>query len=319
MSERPYDLLVVGELNVDIILTGDVVPQFGQVEKLVDDLTICAGSSSAIFAAGAAKMGLRVLYASRVGDDLFGHYMLEALRQAGVDVSSVRVDAAIKTGASVILSRGQDRAMLTYLGSIAAVRPEDMPDEAYTLARHLHVASPFLLTGLLPHMPAMMAAAHAAGMTVSLDTNWDPAETWRLEGLFDHLDVFLPNEAELLAISGEADLEPALRAMSARVPLLVVKRGAQGALALAGEQLVSVPAYAVRVSDTTGAGDTFDAGILAAWLRGEPLPRCLALASACAALTVQQPGGFNGQPTWQQAAAFVAAHGTSRQVRRWRA
>ncbi len=302
---KPYDLLVVGEANVDLIVTGDVVPRFGQVEKLVDDLTICAGGSAPIFCAAAAKLGLKVLFASVVGDDAFGHFMLDALRGAGVETSCVRVDPAIKTGATIHLSTGRDRAMLTYLGSIAAVTPELVSPAWYAQARHLHIVSPFLLTGLRPAMPAMMRAARQAGMTVSLDTNWDPQERWELPGFFDALDVFLPNEQELCAIAGERDLERAVAAMRTRVPVLVVKRGAQGAWAVRGAEREEVPAFAVQVVDTAGAGDSFDAGFLAGWLRGRPLRECLLLGAACGGLTTTQVGGFNGQPTWEEALATV--------------
>ena len=307
--ERPYDLLVIGELNVDIILSGDVTPEFGQVEKLVDDLSLCAGSSSGIFAASAARMGLRVLYASKVGDDAFGHFMIAALQEAGVDTSLVRVDPAIKTGVTVILSKGQDRAMLTYLGSISALAGDDVDAAWYGLARHLHVASPFLLTGLRPAMPDMMRQAKEAGMSVSLDTNWDPNERWSLAGFFDHLDVFLPNENELTAITGETDLDSAIAQMAARVSVLVVKQGEKGALAVRGRDRVDVAAFPVDVVDTTGAGDTFDGGFLAAWLRGEPLRQCLLLGAACGALTTTQVGGFNGQPCWDEAVSYVASAG----------
>lgn len=309
MAERVYDVLIVGELNVDIILTGDVTPVFGQVEKIVDDLTVCAGSSSAIFAAAAAKMGLRVLFASRVGDDLFGQMMLRELARAGVDASAVTVDPTIKTGAGVMLSRGQDRAMLTFLGSIAEVSRRDVPPDWNARARHLHVASPFLLTALRPDMPDLMRQAHQAGMTVSLDTNWDPSERWQVADLLAHTDILFPNENELKAIAGEDDLERALCAMATRVPLVVVKRGERGALAVRGAEREEVPAFPVPVADTTGAGDTFDAGFLAGWLRGEPLRRCLLLGAACAAMAVQQVGGFNGQPTWEEALAFLRQHG----------
>jgi ribokinase len=307
-ARRPYDLLVVGELNVDIILTGDVVPRFGQVEQWCDDLTVAAGSSAAIFAAAAAKMGLRVLYVSRVGDDPFGQLMISALNAAGVDASRVIVDPSIKTGATLIFSRGQDRAMITYPGSIAAVTRADVQPEVFGLARHLHVASPFLLTGLRDHMPEMMRAAHAAGLTFSLDTNWDPEGAWALAGFFDHLDVFLPNENELLAITRADDLDQAIARMASQVPLLAVKRAERGALGVCGERRVDVRAYPTVVADTTGAGDTFDGGFLAGWLRGEPLERCLRLGAACAALTIRQTGGFNGQPTWEEAEALIAAH-----------
>jgi sugar/nucleoside kinase (ribokinase family) len=306
LSYRSHDVLVAGELNVDLILRGNVRPEFGQVENLVEDMTLTAGGSAAIFAASAAKMGLRVLYASVVGDDLFGEFMLEAMQDAGVDTSLVRVDPDVKTGATVHLSRGHDRAMLTYLGSIAAVRPEHVPSEAYEKARHLHVASPFLLSGLYPAMPTMMRRAKRAGLSISLDTNWDPTGRWALAGFFEHLDVFIPNEAELLAISGETALDAAIEIMATRVPVLVVKRAHAGALVVReGRERIEVPGFDVPAVDTTGAGDTFDGGFIAGWLRDEPLRECLLLGSACGALTVQQAGGFAGQPTWEQAKAFI--------------
>ena len=314
MSQRPYDLMVVGELNADILLTGDVTPEFGQVEKLIDDVSICAGSSSGIFAAAAAKLGLRVLLASRVGDDLLGHYMVDALAQAGVDIAHVRVDPEIKTGVTVLLSRGQDRAMLTYLGSIAVVGPEDVREEWYGQTRHLHVASPFLLTRLRPLMPEMMRKAHEAGATVSLDTNWDPAGLWALPGFFDHLDVFLPNMAEMMVISGRQTFTEALEAISARVAVLAVKVGAEGAIGVRRDapgcppEVVKVQALSVDVVDTTGAGDTFDAGFLAGWLRGETLEECLALGAVCGALSTTRLGGFAGQPTWDEARALARGH-----------
>jgi len=305
MGARTHDILIVGELNVDLILSGDVTPEFGQVEKIVDDFSMCAGSSSGIFAASAAKMGLKVLVASKVGDDPFGHFMIDALEDAGVDTPLVEVDPTIKTGVTVILSRAHDRAIITYLGSIAEVSGDDVQDSWYGLARHLHVASPFLLEALRPAIPSMMRAAKEAGMTVSLDTNWDPSEEWALDGFFDNLDVFLPNENELLAITGQSNLEQAINQMAARVPVLAVKRGDKGAIAVRGTERVEVPAMPIVVVDTTGAGDTFDGGFLAGWLRGESLRRCAQLGAACGSSTATQVGGFNGQPTWSEALSLL--------------
>jgi len=135
MSTR-YDLLVVGELNVDIIARGAVTPRFGQVEQVVDDIALYAGSSAAIAAGAAARMGLRVVFASRVGDDEFGRYMISALQGTGVDTSGVHVDPTIKTGATIVLSRDGDRAMLTYPGSIAAVGPGDVDPASSSDAEH---------------------------------------------------------------------------------------------------------------------------------------------------------------------------------------
>jgi len=303
-GSRPYDILVVGELNVDIVIRGgDIVPRFGQAEQIVEDLSVNAGSSGAIFAAAAAKLGMRVLYGSVVGDDPFGHFMIAALEEAGVATHAIRVDPRVKTGASVMLSKGNDRAMLTYVGSIAALNERDVDPDWFRRARHLHVVSPFLMSGLRPYMPTMMGLAHQSGMTVSLDTNWDPEEQWQLEGFFRDLDLFLPNEQELRAISGERDLETAIAAQQARVETLVVKRGGRGAIGLRGDERVELPADCIEVADTTGAGDTFDAGFLSGWLRGMPLEACVRLGIICGGMTATQIGGFNGQPTWEQALA----------------
>lgn len=305
---REYDLMVVGELNPDLIVKGNVEPEFGQVEKLVDDFGVAPGGSSAIFAASAARLGLKVLYASRVGDDIFGHYMIDAFHALGIGTRYVTVDPAIKTGATIILSRGQDRAMLTYLGSMALISERDVDPGWFANVRHLHVASPFLLSGLRPYMPEMMRQAKQAGMTVSLDTNWDPEEQWQLDGFFEHLDVFLPNDTELMAITGESDLDAAIAAMAPRVPVLAVKRGGKGASGVVDGHRIDVPAYPVRVKDTTGAGDTFDGGFLAAWLAGKSVEDCLRYGAACGGLTTTILGGFSGQPTWDEVEAYVRAH-----------
>ncbi len=299
MTTRPYDLLVVGELNVDILVNGDTVPEFGQVEKLVDNIVVTGGGSAAIMAAAASRLGLRVLYASVVGDDLFGQMMLDVMGAAGVDVSHVVVDPGVATGATIhLLKPDGDRAMLTHLGSIAHITPALFDPAWYAEVRHLHLASPFLLSGLFPEMQAMASEAHRHGMTVSLDTNWDPSEEWALGHLLDEVDILLPNEAELLALSGAQSADAAMDALEAQVTVLAVKRGTRGAVGAQGSDRVEVPAFRVDAVDATGAGDTFDAGFLAAWLRGATLTQALVTGSAAAALGTTAYGGFDGQPDW---------------------
>lgn len=304
--QRPYDVMVVAELNVDLIISGDVVPVFGQVEKIVDDFTICAGSSGGIFAAGCAKMGLSVLLVSVVGADPFGEFMLSCLEEAGVDTANVKIDPTVKTGASVILAQHGDRAILTYLGSIAAVSADLIDAGMLARVRHLHIASPFLMTRLRPALPRLMRDAKSAGVSVSLDTNWDPSGRWEVDDMVRHTDILLPNENELCAIAGEKHVAQALCPMAARVPVIAVKRGARGALGAHGALRERVDAYPVQVVDATGAGDSFDAGFLAGWLDKRPLRECLQLGAACGAMTATTLGGFNGQATWDEAEALVA-------------
>ena len=116
------DILVLGELNADLILRGNVVPEWNQAEKLIDDAALTLGSSSAIFACGAARLGLRVAFVGVVGDDLLGRFCREALDARGVDTSGVVVDPALRTGMTVILQLPDDRAMLTFPGAIPMLR-----------------------------------------------------------------------------------------------------------------------------------------------------------------------------------------------------
>src|SRR5512140_1081717 len=149
-NARMYDILVAGEINPDLILTGDATPEFGQVEKLVDGATLAIGSSSAIFACGAARLGLSVAFLGVCGDDVFGRFMLEAMQQRGVDTSNVIVRAGGSTGLSVILNRASDRAILTFPGLIPALQASDIPNTLLQQARHLHVASYYLQEKLQP-------------------------------------------------------------------------------------------------------------------------------------------------------------------------
>jgi sugar/nucleoside kinase (ribokinase family) len=302
------DLLVVGEINPDLILRGpDVTPEFGQAEKLVEDARLTIGSSSVIMACGAARLGLRTAFIGVVGDDQFGHYMLRAMGERGIDTSCCVVDRALSTGVSVILSQPHDRAILTHVGAISALRADQIDGQMLRRARHLHVGSYFLLDALCPDLPALYAKAHETGLTTSLDTNWDPSGTWDggLSDLLPHCDVFLPNEAEACRIAGQEDLDRSLDVLAGNVSTIACKLGAEGGRARQGEQSVRAPALSVRVVDTTGAGDSFDAGFLYGYLHGLPLLQSLRLACACGSLSTRASGGTDGQPTLDEALAAL--------------
>ncbi|MBI1879403.1 MAG: sugar kinase [Chloroflexi bacterium] len=304
---KDFDVIVVGELNADLILTGDVVPAFGQAEKLVDDATLTLGSSSAIFACGAARLGLRVAFIGKIGDDEFGRFVKDQLEERGVDTSGVVVDRQVKTGLSVILSRGNDRAILTHLGSIAALRYEEVNPALLAQARHLHLGSYFLLDALLPNIPRLFDEAHAQGLTVSLDTNYDPSEQWNggLREILARADIFLPNAAELRAIAGLDDLDSALAVIAHQTPLVAVKLGPEGALARRGTETAQAESLAVAVVDTTGAGDSFDAGFVYGYLAGWELPRSLRLGCVCGSLSTRAAGGTAAQPTLAEAMLYT--------------
>ena len=303
---KDFDVLVVGELNADLILRGDVTPAFGQAEKLVDDTTLTIGSSSAICACGLARLGLRVAFVGKVGDDEFGRFMLRELTAHGIDTSGIRVAPALKTGLTVILSRGVDRAMLTYSGSIAALRFDDIPLSVLDRAHHLHLGSYFLLDAMRPDVPRLFDEAHAHGLTVSLDTNYDPTEKWS-GGLAETLrrtDIFLPNETELRAITGKASVDDALAALDSRL-VVAVKLGARGAIVQHAGQRHQADIIPVNVVDTTGAGDSFDAGFIYGHLAGWELQHTLRFANVCGSLSTRAVGGTLSQATLEEALTYL--------------
>lgn len=303
---KPYDILVAGEINPDLILSGDVEPVFGQVEKLVASAALTIGSSSVIFACGAARLGLKVAFIGKCGDDMFGRFMLEEMQKRNVDVENVIQVPGGSTGLSVILNRGADRAILTHPGLIPALSAEDIPDSLLRQTRHLHVASYFLQDALRPGLPRLFERAHSLGLTTSLDTNYDPSEAW--QGVFDLLpltNVFLPNEAEVCSLTGQENVESAAEKLSARVETLAVKLGAQGALGIRNGQKVRAASIPVQVIDTVGAGDSFDAGFIYGYLNGWPLEQSLRMAAVCGALSTQAAGGTAAQPALNQALACL--------------
>jgi sugar/nucleoside kinase (ribokinase family) len=311
---RDLDLLVLGEVNPDVVVrAADPRPTFGQVERWVDAIELVIGSSSVIFACGAARLGLRVAMAGVVGNDALGLFMLGAMAERGIETAAVRIDPAVPTGASVVLSGPTDRAILTAPGTMSLLRVADVPPALVARARHLHVGSFFLLDAARPDLPALFAAARAGGATTSLDCNWDPRDAWDggIRALLAETDVFLPNAAEATRLTGIADVEAAARALVALGPRIVaVKLGADGALAVTTDGAAArSPALAVDPIDTTGAGDSFDAGFLAGWLAGRPLAACLALGVACGSLSTRGVGGTAAQPTLAAAEAAARAAG----------
>lgn len=304
--ETQYDLLVAGEINPDLILSGNVKPEFGQVEKLVDSAALTIGSSSAIFACGAARLGLKVAFVGICGADVFGRFMLAEMSKRGVDISQVIVRPDGQTGLSVILNQQFDRAILTHSGLIAELQASDIADSLLAQARHLHVASYFLQTKLQPDLPALFKRAHTLGLSTSLDTNYDPSEKWTgFDELLAVTNVFLPNEAEAKSLTGAENVEEAATRLRSKVEALAIKMGKNGALGMSKSQRVQVASIPVNVMDTVGAGDSFDAGFIYGYLNNWELEESLRLACVCGALSTQQAGGTNGQPTLEEALKFL--------------
>jgi ribokinase len=292
------DVLVVGDANPDLVLRGDVRPRFGQAEQLLTGADLVLGGSAGITAAGCARLGLRTALLTALGDDLFGAITRQRVEERGVELLLAGSQAGVPTGLSVILAETDDRAILTLPGTIPALRPDDVTDEHLAATRHLHVASLYLQPRLAAGLAGVFRRARAAGVGTSLDTNWDPAERWEsIDEILAHTDVFLPNANELRAVTGQPDLDRAAARLVAAGTTVVMKNGAAGARAWGPEGEWAAPGRPVGVVDTTGAGDSFNAGFLAARLSGRPVAEAIGWAAAAGSLSTRAAGGTAAQAT----------------------
>jgi sugar/nucleoside kinase (ribokinase family) len=305
-----FDLVVIGDCNPDVLVLGDdLTPAFGQEEKLVTSMSLVVGGSGSIMAVAAARLGLRVALVAAIGDDAAGNFMLAELARAGVDTGAMVVRADLPTGMTVALSRGDDRAILTATGAMGELTAADVPAELLSRARHVHVSSYFLLERSLgPDLAALLSAARVAGASTSLDTNWDPSGTWGQDFFPDVLaqtDLLLPNEAEARRISGATTVPEMINALTKAGGAVALKLGASGALYADGSQQYRATPPPVSPVDATGAGDCFDAGLLAGRLNGLEPSAALALGCAVGAASTQAIGGTGGSPDLTTALALA--------------
>jgi sugar/nucleoside kinase (ribokinase family) len=306
----PFDVSVIGELNLDLILYG--LPQSLVLERehLATDLSITLGSSSAIFAHNLSYLGNRVGFSACIGDDPFGEICVQRLSASGVDVSHIKKLRGKTTGLTVILPQRKDRFILTYPGAMYEMTEREL-DQAFVFnAKHLHLSSYFLQKGIRPQLIHIFRKAKEAGLTTSLDTNDDPEDRWSgdIQLLLRYVDILLPNERELCKLAQMNDVEKAVESLSQKVRILVIKRGSQGAMARVGKEKFAAYPPVVDVVDPVGAGDTFDAGFVHQFIRGAKIEDCLKFANCAGALSVTRAGGTEAFRDATHRDAFLRKH-----------
>jgi sugar/nucleoside kinase (ribokinase family) len=308
-SERVLPpVLVIGELNVDIVLSGLVSPPILGSEVLAEGMQMVLGSASAIFASGVARLGHSVGFVGKVGDDDFGRFCRDALMNAGISTDGLLLSPK-PTGATIVLSTRDDRALVTHLGAIADLGYDDLPPDIFEGFRHLHLTSYFLQQRLRPDFLRLIRKAKTAGLTVSFDPNSDPSQRWSPEiwEVMGIADVVFVNESEAQALTSMTNTAAALSVLAERTACAVVKQGSEGATAARGTERVHVGTFRVNVVDTTGAGDSFAAGFVHGLLTKRALRECLVLANAAGALSATGIGGTAAQPDAQTLSAFLTS------------
>jgi sugar/nucleoside kinase (ribokinase family) len=289
-----YDVLVVGELNVDLILDGiDKFPEIGK-EVLAQRMTLTLGSSSAIFASNISSLGSRVAFIGKIGKDKFGEVVIESLQKRKVNTTMIKVDEHLGTGATVILNVDEDRANTTYPGAMDHLTIHDITEDDLKKAKHLHFSSYFLQPGMQNSLGELFRKAKKLGLTTSFDMQWDPKETWDLdiEDVLPNVDVFLPNEKELMFLTGKKNLEDAIDTIKKYTNILVIKRGNKGSMVYYKDQLTDIPPYLnTKVVDAIGAGDSFNAGFIFKFINGIKIPECQKFGNLTGAVSTTAAGG----------------------------
>ena len=291
-----FDVTIAGEINLDLILYG--LPREIPVERevLANGFRLTLGSSSAILAHNLSVLGSSVGFVTMVGSDPLGAIALDRLRETTVDLKRVIYKDGMATGVTVLLTHDEGRHILTYPGAMTHMAVADLDFEYLASARHFHLSSLFLQKGLLPGIRDLFRDLKQAGLTLSLDTNDDPDDQWGkvVDELLEFVDLLLPNEAEANRIAGCDNVDDSLQVLSRRVPLIAVKCGARGALVQQADKRTEVVPVCVAPADlvdTIGAGDSFNAGFLHAFLRGVDPVGCAAAGNIAGALSTLRAGG----------------------------
>jgi sugar/nucleoside kinase (ribokinase family) len=309
-SAPRFDVTIAGEINLDLILYG--LPEHLPLDRelLASGFQATLGSSSAILAHNLATLGTHVGFTTLLGRDAFGRMALERLESAGVDLSRVQFSDT-QTGMTLLLHHAEGRRILTYPGAMAELALHHLDLDYLASSRHFHLSSLFLHKSLQADLPGLFDELRRRGLTLSLDTNDDPEDAWAgvLDAMLDRIDVLLPNEDELRRIARKPALDEALEVLSKRVPLIVVKLGAQGALVQQGARRELVSPVAVVPVDTIGAGDSFNAGFLSAYVRGKSPVEAARCAVATGALSTLRAGGIDAFADVEFRNTFLERHG----------
>ncbi len=293
-----YDVLVYGPIFCDFIFTGlPEMPRLG-TEIYARNFTVAVGGS-AIVAAGLRRLGAKVGLIADLGNDPMSHLAAQLLDDLGIDQTLMRQHDHPLPQITVALSFPEDRAFVTRFE-----RPATPIDLAPILrkypAKHLHIGS-FLAGFDAPDAPAL---ARTAGMTISMDPGWDEGALRdpRLQKMVREIDYFLPSRSELCFMLDQPDVEIALEQAADRMQdgIVIMKDGANGAVAHGKSTRINVPTVAVEPVDTTGAGDSFDAGFIYGLINGYDLKTNMRYGTVCGALTTTVVGGATGTPTLEE-------------------
>jgi sugar/nucleoside kinase (ribokinase family) len=325
VKPRPGDasmkkVLFVGDINVDVLMGGlESLPVLDK-EITCRSFDIAVGSSAVISAAAYASLGggdgtrkegeAGSSFLGLAGRDDYGEFMIRRMKELGIRTDLVRRTDKVRTGVTVNLIYQNTRTQVTYPGTISEFEGTDVGERELAGIDHMHFAGPYLQTKFRPEIERLLKLAKSLGITTSLDPQWDPREKWEhMQEWLGLLSYLFVNEGEAISITGAATLEGACRWLSDKTACSVVKAGREGSMILPGGPVGKIyrePAKSVKVVDTTGAGDCFDAGFLYGVFEKGLSPReALKIANATGSRSCMFPGGVAHRSTYADIVKFM--------------
>lgn len=293
------DVLVLGDYYCDFIITGmKELPRLG-ADLLGEKLEICPGGAF-ILANALTLLGTRAAWAADLGNDMLSRFILDEAFKRGMDTSLFTIHDFPLRRMSLSFSFAHDRGFISHLDPVETLSPVPL-FEQYQPAWTINLPFQDASGGDIIHQ------VRALGTKVFLDCQYVDYTIER-EGVVEGLqlvDVFAPNESEAIQLTQAATAEIALDVLAQYTPLVVIKLGKRGAIARQGTQIWTSPALDVEVVDTTGAGDCFNAGFIAAMIRGEPIETCLRWGNICGSLSTTRHGGVAGAPRLEELESYL--------------
>lgn len=307
MVEKKWDVFIYGDVNVDIVIPGvGKFPEPGQ-EDLTDTMDTYVGGGAALFTLGLGKLGLKPVFQGLIGEDCYGRFIREEFGKSNVDNSLLRFSDKNKTGISLSFTNEKDRSFLTYRGTNAEISLKSIDLNQVQQARHIHVTGYEGRKNHGEYLKLLTEIKAFKSVSVSFDVGWDASGEW-FEGiyeLFPLIDVLFMNETEAVHYGRKTEAREAVKDFAAYTCIAVAKLGKKGSLACRDGEFYEAVPYKVKAVDTTGAGDSFNAGFIYGYLKGKSLTECLSIGNACGALSVTAYGGNTAFPGEDRLYEFI--------------
>lgn len=295
---KKWGVYVYGDVNIDeIIKEAKEIPPPGQ-EREVDTIKTCIGGGAALFAMGIGKLGLRTVFKGSVGNDLYGEYIKDTFKKLNIDTSLITTENGKNTGISLSFTDKKDRSFLTYRGTNDYIDIKNIKLDEVKLAGHIHITGYMGSKNHNDYYNLIKRIKEDTDTTVSFDVGWDDSNEWNssIYDIFPYLDVLFMNEIEALHYSGKPDALEAAGDFSKYTRVAVLKLGANGALAVSDGKTYMEKGFNVTVMDTTGAGDSFNAGFIYGYLTSRDINTALRYGNGCGALSCTGLGGNTAFP-----------------------